>query len=90
MWAAGNGYTDIAIALLKAKANVNATASVSVCVAGWMDGWLCVCAEVEHPLGLSEVESRWRCQGRVVAVSAIGSLLEILRNPYVFLIGPQK
>ena len=36
MTAAGNGNTDIAIALLKAKADVNAKNNVRVGVAGWM------------------------------------------------------
>ena len=36
MYAAHDGRTDIAIALIKAKANVNAKNDVSVGLAGWM------------------------------------------------------
>ena len=67
MEAAVEGHTDIAIALVKAKADINAKDDVSVGLAGWM----VVCAEVEHPLGLSALEPRWRCRGRVVAASAM-------------------
>ena len=66
MHAALDGNTDCAIVLLKAKANVNAKNNV------WsrrLD--VGVCAEVEHPLGLSALEPRWRCRGRVVASSAM-------------------
>ena len=69
MMAASRGHTDIAIALVKAKANINAKEYVRVGLAGWMV--VCVCAEVEHPLGLSALEARWRCRGRVVAASAM-------------------
>ena len=67
---AANHYdTDVVIALLKAKADTNDKYDVSVGLAGWM----VVCVGVEHPLGLSAsaLESRWRCRGRVVTVSAM-------------------
>jgi len=60
--AAWNGYTDIAIALLKAKANINAKNKVRVGLAGWD----VVCVQ-----RLSALEPRWRCRGRVVAASAM-------------------
>ena len=52
MWGAAHGNTDIVIALAKAKANINAKNEVCVGLSGWM----VVCAEVEHPLGLGALE----------------------------------
>jgi len=49
------GHTDCVVELVKAKANINHKSNVRVGVAGWM----VVCAEVEHPLGVSVLESRW-------------------------------
>ena len=43
MMAAVAGYTDIAIALLKAKADTNAEDDVRVGLAGWMV--VCVCEQ---------------------------------------------
>ena len=65
--AAMRGYTDIVVALVKAKADINAKDKVRVGLAGWM----VVCAEVKHPLGLSALEPRWRRRGRAVAASAM-------------------
>ena len=70
MLAADDGHPDIVIMLLKAKADINLKNYVRVGLAGWMVV-VCVCAEVEHPLGLSALEPRWRCRGRVVAASAM-------------------
>ena len=53
MVAAARGHTDIVIALVKAKANINAKDTVRVGLAGWL---VVVCAEVEHPLGLSALD----------------------------------
>ena len=63
-----NAHADIVIALLKAKANINVKDNVRVGLAGWM---AVVCAEVEHPLGLSALDPRWRCRWCVVAASAM-------------------
>ena len=40
-------------------------------------GWWCV---VEHPLGLSALDPRWRCRGRVVAASAM--LMSFINHDY--------